>query len=93
MSTVTTGGGAVHSFSSTALTDLIKNDTNGLVTVMLRRTDTQGVLHLASAENTLGYAAPTLTVTAPSIAAVPEPGTAAVGVALFAVALARRRHR
>jgi hypothetical protein len=91
LSNLTTGGGAVHSFSSAGLLDLIRNDTNDLVTIALRRTDAKGIIQLASDENTLGYLVPTLEIEAPGIVAVPEPGTAIVGIGLLATALLRRR--
>lgn len=56
---------ATVSFSSAALLNWIKSDTNGLVTIALRRGDAAGIIHLHSKENTLGLAAPTLTVVGP----------------------------
>jgi hypothetical protein len=67
-----TGGGTVHSFSSSALLDLIKNDQNGLITIAVRRLDDRGMVHLASKETDTGYAIPMLLIDAP-LSVVPEP--------------------
>lgn len=68
----TTGNGTVHSFSSAALLDLIKNDQNGLVTIAFRRLDNQGIVQLYSKETTTSFLIPTLVIDAP-LTVVPEP--------------------
>lgn len=67
-----TGSGTVHSFSSSALLDLIKNDQNSLITIALRRLDNQGIVQLASKENSGNFQIPTLVIDAP-LSVVPEP--------------------
>lgn len=62
LSVTNSAAGATLTFSSPALLDLVRNDTNGLVTLALRRVDAAGIIHLYSKENTGGFAPPTLTV-------------------------------
>jgi len=79
--------GGVVSFSSSALTDLIRNDANNLVTLALRRTDRGGNVDLASKETLTGSLIPTL-----EIEAIPEPSTFALGLAgVGALLFAARR--
>jgi len=81
--------GGVVSFSSSALTDLIRNDANNLVTLALRRTDRGGIVQLASKETLTGSLIPTL-----EIETIPEPSTFALGLAgVGALLFAARRSR
>jgi hypothetical protein len=75
ISTFSSTVGGVVSFSSAALTDLIRNDNNSLVTLALRRTDRGGIVQIASKETTSGSLIPTL-----EISAIPEPSTIALGI-------------
>ena len=88
---LTTGGGAQHSFSTSSLLDLVKSDTNGLLTIALNRNDTKGIIHIASDENTSGFLVPTLVIDTPSLAAVPEPGTGLIGLGLLGLGIFRRK--
>ncbi len=95
LSGVTTSAGGVITFSGSSLLNFILQDTNGFVTIAIRRTDHQGVLHLASKENTADYAFPTLVIEGalnPS-APLPEP-SALVFLAggLGMLQILRRRH-
>lgn len=77
-----TGAGTVHSFSSSALLDLIKNDQNGLITIAFRRLDNQGIVQLASKETRTNFQIPTLIIDAP-LSVVPEPAEYALLGVLF----------
>ncbi len=89
ISTFNSTVGGVVSFSSSALTDLIRNDANNLVTLALRRTDRGFPLELASKETLSGSLIPTL-----EIEAIPEPSTVALGMAgVGALLFAARRSR
>ncbi len=70
-----TSVGTTVSFSSAALLKAVQNDTNGFLTLAIRRSDPSGIVQLASKENVGGYAPPTLVIDAPKIPDVPEPST------------------
>jgi hypothetical protein len=67
----TTAGGTV-TFTSASLLAALQNDTNGFLTIAMLRTDTAGIVQIASKENTGGYQFPTLTINATP---VPEPAS------------------
>lgn len=77
-----TGAGTVHSFSSSALLDLIKNDQNGLITIAFRRLDNQSIVQLASKETGTPWQIPTLLIDAP-LSVVPEPAEYALLGVIF----------
>ena len=60
------GAGVQYIFSSAALLNAIKGDSNGVITIGIRRVDTGSTVALASKENTnTSYLKPTLTIVAP----------------------------
>jgi len=89
----TTAGGTV-SFSSASLLAAVKGNSNGLLTIALVRTDTAGIVQIASRENTGGFMFPTLQINAPNISPVPEPGVAALtGLGLGCLVFITRRRQ
>ncbi|UCF16801.1 MAG: LamG domain-containing protein, partial [Phycisphaerales bacterium] len=68
--------GNVVSFSDPALDDLINSDTDGQITILVRRTPGASSSHnlaFASKENTSGYSPPTLNMAAATRASRPSP--------------------
>jgi hypothetical protein len=78
--------GSAVSFSSPVLLDLVRTDSNRLVTIAMMRTDSGGILPLASKENSAGHGLPTLIVQADP---VPEPSPAALAAGGFLLLLFR----
>jgi len=86
----TTVAGTV-SFSSAGLLAAVMGDSNGLLTIALLRTDPNGIVQVASKENTGGYMFPTLQITA---SPVPEPGVVALtGLGLGCLVFITRRRQ
>ena len=89
----TTAGGTV-TFSSASLLAAVRGNANGLLTIALVRTDTAGIVQIASRENTGGYAFPNLQINAPNLSPVPEPGIVALsGLGLGRLVFISRRRQ